>query len=513
MLIDLKTLVLMNLLTSVVALISMGILWRQYRRRYRGITSWLVNMVFQAAAIVLLVFRGRIPDFASIVVANMSIQIGTLLIFTGIRKFLGHPRNQWHNIIILVLYFAAVVYSTFVVSDVNLRILLFSLCTVVLMAQIAWFLVFRAPQVKGYATRMTASIAAAYVAVNLLRIASHFIAPKSGQDFFQSAGFIETAVILVYMVLAMLLVLALVLMVNERLLNEIRDQEEKFSKAFHSAPYAVVLSRIDDGTIFEVNQSFENITGFTRAEAIHRTTSELRLWSSDEARKQFVSMLEETGKVRNMESEFKRKDGTAIVGIVSAETIHIGGEPSVIACIGDITEQSLLRDQLKELASRDALTGLPNRRLFYDRFGVALSNAVRSKNKLAVLSLDLDDFKEINDAHGHELGDMVLVEVARRLSGVLRQVDTVARFGGDEFVLLLWDIRIPEDALEVSEKIGNAFQMPFELSGRTLAVRVSTGIALYPDDGADLETLLRKSDSALYEVKRRGRNAFRLFGE
>lgn len=226
-----------------------------------------------------------------------------------------------------------------------------------------------------------------------------------------------------------------------------------------------------------------------------------------------MARLDADGQVRSIESEFRRKDGTTIIGTVSAETIHIGDEPSVISCIGDITEQSLLRDRLKELASHDALTGLPNRRLFYDRFGVALSNAGRGKTKLAVLSIDLDKFKDVNDTYGHEIGDLMLVEVGRRLSGALRKVDTVARFGGDEFVILLWEIRTRDDAADVAGKIRNAFQAPFELSGIALTMQASIGIALYPDDGADLETLLRKSDSALYAVKRQGRNAFKLFGE
>ena len=169
-----------------------------------------------------------------------------------------------------------------------------------------------------------------------------------------------------------------------------------------------------------------------------------------------------------------------------------------------------MREQLKDLASHDALTGLPNRRLFCDRFEVAFANATRNGNKLAVISLDLDNFKEINDGYGHEVGDLVLAEASRRLTASLRKGDTVARFGGDEFVLLLSGIRGAADATEVAAKIVEGFKAPFAVSGHSVSFHASLGIALYPDDGADLASLLRKSDEALYFVKAHGRDGYRL---
>jgi diguanylate cyclase (GGDEF)-like protein len=160
------------------------------------------------------------------------------------------------------------------------------------------------------------------------------------------------------------------------------------------------------------------------------------------------------------------------------------------------------------MATHDALTGLPNRTLLYDRFDIALASAQRKKTKLALVSLDIDNFKTINDKLGHETGDKVLVEVACRLTSSLRAIDTVARFGGDEFVLLLWEIDHPDDAIKVMQKILHSFRRPFILDEHKLIVTASIGIALYPEDGKDINDLLKKSDEALYCVKNNGRDNY-----
>ncbi len=511
--VDLRTLMLMNLITNLVALVIMGILWGQYRRRYRGLSQWLVNIALQAIAIILFVLRGRIPDFASIVLANLAVQVGTWLILVGLREFFGRKSPQWPNVALLTAFALAFTRAAVVSPDLHARTLLLSACMTALTAQIAWLMLVRLPRESGSATRLTGLIALAYVAVNAARIAVILVRPSTNNDFFASATLVTVVPILAYLILAMFLVLALVLLVNQRLLEDVRTQEEKFTKAFHAAPYAMVLTRMDDGRIIEVNRGFEEITGYGHTEAVRKTTRDLRLWKKPDNRKLFVSALSRYGSVRNMETEFRKKDGTDMTGMLSAETISLNGQPCVIACIGDVTEQTRMREQLRELASHDALTGLPNRRLFYDRFEVALANATRNGKKMAVISLDLDNFKDINDTFGHEAGDAVLAEAARRLACSVRKLDTVARFGGDEFVLLLWETLGEAETAEVASRILANFDEPCQFSGKAIPMRASLGIALYPDDAADLATLLRKSDEALYYVKSHGRDGYRLASE
>jgi len=158
------------------------------------------------------------------------------------------------------------------------------------------------------------------------------------------------------------------------------------------------------------------------------------------------------------------------------------------------------------MAYHDPLTGLPNRILFNDRLSMAIIHSQRKKLRFALLILDLDHFKQVNDTFGHSVGDGLLRSVGTRLQNLLRKSDTVARMGGDEFLILLQDISRPESAVTIAGKILKEFKKPFVVEPHTLTVTTSIGIAVYPDDGEDGETLMIHADAALYRAKREGRN-------
>lgn len=177
----------------------------------------------------------------------------------------------------------------------------------------------------------------------------------------------------------------------------------------------------------------------------------------------------------------------------------------------DITEQKLAEQRILQMAFHDMLTGLPNRRLLQDRIAQALAHARRNKNKIAVLFIDLDHFKPINDLMGHDAGDLLLKEVAARLSASVRAEDTVARQGGDEFIVLLSKITNAQDAEAVAGKILARLTEPFQIKGKELQIGGSLGIALFPSDGEDADTLLKNSDTAMYYAKQNGRNNYQLY--
>lgn len=187
---------------------------------------------------------------------------------------------------------------------------------------------------------------------------------------------------------------------------------------------------------------------------------------------------------------------------------QIGNNVGTLGVIRDISELIQMRQRLENMATHDALTGLPNRPFFYDRFDLALANAQREKKKFCILSLDLDKFKNINDNMGHLVGDEVLVEVAKRLSSTLRKTDTVARFGGDEFTILLWEIIDREAAIHVAEKLLDAIRKPYSIEGKQLHLTASVGIVLYPDHGEEVRQLIKCCDEALYFAKENGRNTY-----
>jgi diguanylate cyclase (GGDEF)-like protein/PAS domain S-box-containing protein len=177
----------------------------------------------------------------------------------------------------------------------------------------------------------------------------------------------------------------------------------------------------------------------------------------------------------------------------------------------DVTARKQAEERIQYLATRDALTGLPNRALLGDRAGHAILAAARSRGLLAVLLIDLDRFKLVNDSLGHRAGDALLGAVAERLANTLRRDDTLARPGGDEFVIL-WDgLKTAQDAAQVARRVQDILQRPFTIEGRTLNVTASIGVAIYPDDGRDFGELLKNAETALYDAKEGGRNGFRFF--
>jgi len=179
------------------------------------------------------------------------------------------------------------------------------------------------------------------------------------------------------------------------------------------------------------------------------------------------------------------------------------------------TERELVRlkEQAQAMALQDALTGLPNRTLLQDRLVQAIAQSVRLSKKLALAFFDLDNFKPINDAQGHQVGDQILVEVARRVSATVRKTDTVARWGGDELILLLPGLNAPSQARAVCERVKHLVQKELARNPLTRPLTLSMGVAIYPDDASLPELLLQQADTALYQAKARGRNRVVLYGE
>ncbi len=177
----------------------------------------------------------------------------------------------------------------------------------------------------------------------------------------------------------------------------------------------------------------------------------------------------------------------------------------------DISSYKQQEERLTRLAYHDALTGLPNRRLFHDRFTQALHIARRYHHKLALLYLDLDDFKRINDTYGHAIGDELLATAASRLSHSIREPDTICRMGGDEFVVLLQQFELREDVAKIGRRIAEVLSQPFELSGQQIAITSSIGAAFYPEDAPDADSLLQCADIAMYASKQQGKNDFQFY--
>ncbi len=290
----------------------------------------------------------------------------------------------------------------------------------------------------------------------------------------------------------------------------LRESEERFRTLAHTAPCAIFIYQ---GNQFRyANATAAALTGYGLEEL-----PGLNFW--DLVHPDFRETVRERGTARQRgqpappRHEFKivRKDGTERWVDFSAGSLEFGGRAAALGIAFDVTERKRAEDQIKNLAYHDALTGLPNRLLFTDRLQVAVAQAHRHGQRLAVLFLDVDRFKVINDSLGHSMGDRLLCAVAERLLGSVREGDTVARLGGDEFTLLLHGLNRAMDVTRVADKVLEALRQPFRLEGRELYVSASMGISVYPLDGEDAEALVKNADTAMYRAKEQGRDNFQLY--
>jgi diguanylate cyclase (GGDEF)-like protein/PAS domain S-box-containing protein len=286
-----------------------------------------------------------------------------------------------------------------------------------------------------------------------------------------------------------------------------KESEERYRSLFDDSRDAIYITR-KDGAFVDVNESFVNLFGFTRQEVLKFNAKVAYVTPEDQ--ENFKKVIKEKGYTKDFEIKLKKRDGGIMDCLVTVMTKRNEREQIIgyQGIIRDITATKQAEETIRHMAYHDALTGLPNRVLFNDRLTMAVANAQRSEKNAVVMMLDLDKFKQVNDVLGHKMGDLLLKAVAERLKKTLRKSDTVARMGGDEFMIILPEIAQEEDANTVAEKIIGVFQWPFRLETKELSATTSVGVSIFPKDGADTDTLIKHADIAMYCSKGLGRNKY-----
>jgi len=300
----------------------------------------------------------------------------------------------------------------------------------------------------------------------------------------------------------------------ERKRNEeaLRESELKYSTFVGKARDGIAT--IQDHVFKFVNKAMTEISGYTTEELVGMDfldifTSEYRDLLSERYEKRLSG--EEIPPV--YETKIQQKNGKFRHVEVSFGLITYNGKPADMGFFRDITKRINAEQEIIKLAHHDALTGLPNRVLFNEHFILAEAHARRNKQKMGVMLLDLDYFKEINDTLGHNVGDQLLQVVGSRLTSLVRKEDVVARMGGDEFMILLQEIEHSNDVVTTSQKIVEALRYPFIFGGHDIHITISLGAAIYPEDGEDIHTLLKNADIAMYRVKEKSRNDYQLYAQ
>jgi len=295
--------------------------------------------------------------------------------------------------------------------------------------------------------------------------------------------------------------------------RKLADESRKLSARVFSDTHEGITVTDAGMNIIDVNPAFCEITGYSRDEVIGKNP---RFLSSGKQSPEFYQdMWQQINEQGHWQGEVwnRKKSGEIFAELLTISVLKDELDKAVnyVGVFTDITSSKKQQEQLSLMAHYDVLTGLPNRALFADRFRQAIAHSKRTNHQLAVCFLDLDNFKPVNDNYGHEVGDQLLIEVAKRITANIREEDTISRQGGDEFALLLNDIESFAQCEQTLQRIHHALAQPFLIDGYTHKVTASSGVTLYPHDDGDIDTLLRHADQAMYQAKLEGKNRHHLF--
>ncbi len=296
----------------------------------------------------------------------------------------------------------------------------------------------------------------------------------------------------------------------------LETSEERYRTVFQTSLDAVAIAQFDDGMYVDVNREFLDTMGYDRDQVIGHTSQELNIWADERDRKSFIELLEKHSQCRNLEARFRKRSGEVFSAIISASVIEVDSVSCIVSHMLDISSAKEAEEKIRNLAFYDSLTHLPNRRLLVDRLQQALAVSIRTGSQQALLYIDLDHFKTLNDTLGHQTGDLLLMEVARRIAGSIQETDSLARLGGDEYAVLLEGLsEIPEDAASqverIAERVLAAIGEGYLLDGHEYHCGASIGINVFGKDIESQEEMLQRAELAMYQAKTAGRNAMRFF--
>jgi diguanylate cyclase (GGDEF)-like protein/PAS domain S-box-containing protein len=504
---DLSTVV---FITSLIFATQTLAVFVQYRvnKTYSGLGWWLMGAIAQALGFLLMLALNVPSLFALSGLANPLVLLGQIFLAVGIIRFLDKRENPWTFISSFAVYIILYSFFIFIKNSMLGRSVVVWMASAVISLLIAYMLFHEKKRHFSSSATFTACVFLLYGLVEVgATVVAILLPPLSSYDDISQAP-IRMIPFIIPVVGSILWTFGFIIMVNQRLNAENYEEKQKLRLIFDISPDAKLITRMSDGLLVDVNTGFLAMTGHSREEIVGHSIMDIGVWDSTEDRLCFMAELMSKGNAESKERVFKRKDGSLFDGAISGRVLTIHDQVHSISVINDITDRKRSEETIRHMATHDGLTDLPTMRLFRDRLSMAMSLSRRNRTAAAVMFLDLDGFKEVNDSYGHDAGDALLREVAKRLRSSVRETDTVARGGGDEFLIVITDLQSPENAASMAEKVLQALSCSYIFKGILLPVGASIGISLFPRDGEDIDQLIKLADEAMYKVKASGKIAY-----
>ena len=347
---DMRTAILSYVLITIISTFVFTLLLKQYWRRYNGVFYMLLCFALQTLALILILLRGIIPDWISFDLSNTISVAGIILFYIGLESYIGKKSSYIPNIILLILFTLVHTWFTFGKPDLAARHLNIAVVWLIIFLECTWLLLFRVPRSKIRLTMPVSFVCFAFCIVCIVRIIKFFIVGHKSQDYFNSDMF-DTVIILISQVLLILLIYSLEHMFGSRLLQDIKSEEEKFSKAFNTSPYGIIITSLSNGEIIEVNKGLQNITGYSSQDLFGKTTNDVHFWLTEDDRNLLIEELHKNGMVHGKELEFRKKSGELITCLLSSVVIIINNEKCVLSSVENISARKKYEAEL--IASRE----------------------------------------------------------------------------------------------------------------------------------------------------------------
>ncbi len=344
---DFRTVFLSYTIINIVSLVLIGSLYIQLKQRFPETLLILLSFLMTTVGNILVFLRDAIPDFISISLANLFTVGSTVILLIAFEKFAKKKGIKIQNVVLLLIFFLVHTYFAFIKPDLTVRSINFSVAYILLSFQVAFLMLIRVPVNMRKITRPIGIIFCAIFIIQFFRVIFLW---KNGlaTTSYLNSELSESIFILIWEIILIFLAFSIILMYNKRLITDINVQEEKFSKAFHAAPFIIMLSKFSDGKVFEVNKSIQSISGYHLNEIIGLKTTDLNMWKNNDDRHTFISELKTNGIVTENEYKFRKKSGELFTGLISANIIEINNEQSIISVITDITERKRTEIKLKK---------------------------------------------------------------------------------------------------------------------------------------------------------------------